>query len=142
MNYKKTKYILLKNSDKLSPTNKKLLDTIRLQSDLKTVQAFDIKEEFKLFFKSLSIQQATDFFNQWFEKVVASKNAFLLKVAKMFKLHFEGLKNYITHRISNAVAESLNSRIQQIRAKARGFCSPTAFRVAILFHFGKLNLYP
>ena len=139
---KGTKYIWLKNRDNLSPINKELLDTIRLQSALKTVQAFDIKEEFKLFFTAQTTQHATEFFNQWFEKVSASKNAYLLKVAKMFKHHFEGLKNYITHRISNAIAESLNSRIQQIKAKARGFNSSTAFRVAILFHFGKLNLYP
>ena len=110
--------------------------------ELKTVQAFQIKEEFKQFFNAQSKQQATEFFNNWQQKVVESKNVQLIKVAKMFKQHLSGLLNYITHRISNAVAESLNSRIQQLKAKARGFISPKAFRVAILFHFGKLNLYP
>lgn len=139
---KGTKYIWLKNSDNLSEKNKASLATIRLQESLKTVQAFELKEDFKQFFQSNTIQQATVFFNRWFEKVTDAKNAPLLKVAQMFKQHFEGLENYITHRISNAIAESLNSRIQQLKVKAKGFGSASAFRVAILFHFGKLSIYP
>ena len=139
---KGTKYIWLKNTDNLSTKNKELLDTILLQLELKTVQAFQMKEEFKQFFEAQTIPEATIFFNKWFLKVADSNNVQLIKVAKMFKKHFEGLINYTTHRISNAIAESLNSKIQQLKAKARGFSSPAAFRIAILFHLGKLDLYP
>ena len=109
---------------------------------MKTVHSFKIKEEFKQFFSAQTVQDATLFFNKWFDKVSDSQNTQLIKVAKMFKNHFQGLINYTTHRISNAIAESLNSRIQQLKANARGFNSPRAFRIAILFHLGKLDLYP
>ena len=74
--------------------------------------------------------------------VKESQNAQLIKVAKMFEKHFEGILSYIKHHVTNAIAEGLNSRIQQIKAKARGFKSAAAFRIAILFHLGKLYLYP
>ncbi|MBI5400341.1 transposase, partial [Candidatus Saganbacteria bacterium] len=40
------------------------------------------------------------------------------------------------------VAEGINSKIQQIKSVARGFRSFENYRVAILFHCGKLSLYP
>jgi len=139
---KGTKYLWLTNRENLSLKETDLLDTILLDKSLKTVQAFQLKSDFKQFFKSRSPQEASDFFTTWHERVVSGGNAGLLKVATLFKGHLEGLTNYITHRISNGIAESLNSRIQQLKAKARGFSSPKAFRTAILFHFGKLHLYP
>ncbi|MBI5677113.1 MAG: transposase, partial [Planctomycetes bacterium] len=42
----------------------------------------------------------------------------------------------------NAVAEGINSKIQQIKSAARGFRNFYNYRTAILFHCGKLNLYP
>jgi transposase len=41
---------------------------------------------------------------------------------------------YFRHRITKAVAESINSRIQQIKANARGFRNFENFRAAILFY--------
>ncbi|HWQ32308.1 MAG TPA: transposase, partial [Blastocatellia bacterium] len=64
------------------------------------------------------------------------------RVANMFKEHWSGLIAYLRHRVSNGLAESVNGRIQQLKAKARGFKSWFGFRRAILFHFGQLDLYP
>jgi len=52
------------------------------------------------------------------------------------------VENYITHRVTNAVTEGFNSKIQMIKSCARGFRSFENYRVAILFHCGKLHLYP
>ena len=139
---KGTKYIWLKDTKKLSVSAQDNLDKIIQQKDLKTVQAYELKERFKSFFDMSTIEQATTFFDNWFDDVVSSQNLHLIKVANMFKSHWLGIKNYIQHRITNAVAESLNSRIQQLKVKAKGFNSADAFRTAILFHFGKLHMYP
>lgn len=48
----------------------------------------------------------------------------------------------VKHRITNAVAEGLNSKIQQIKSVARGFRKFANFRIAILFFCGKLDMYP
>jgi transposase len=52
------------------------------------------------------------------------------------------LLTYFSFRITNAVADGLNSKIQQIKAAARGFRSFAHNRSSILFHCGKLDLLP
>ena len=49
---------------------------------------------------------------------------------------------YLKHRITNATAEGLNSKIQWIRYTARGFRNRENFKTAIYFHCGGLDLYP
>jgi transposase len=53
-----------------------------------------------------------------------------------------GLLSYFTHRITNAGAESLNSRIRAIRVAARGYRNRNHVKTAIYFHCGGLQLYP
>ena len=50
------------------------------------------------------------------------------KAARTLKAHLEGLLNYFSYPITNAVAEALNSRIQAIKANARGFRSFANYR--------------
>ena len=64
------------------------------------------------------------------------------KVADMFLNHIPGLLSYAVHKITNAVTEGFNSKIQMIKSAARGFRSFENYRIAILFHCGKLNLHP
>ena len=45
-------------------------------------------------------------------------------------------------RVSNAMAEAKNARIQRIKNMACGFRNRERFRMAILFHLGGLNLMP
>jgi len=40
------------------------------------------------------------------------------------------------------MAEGINSKIQQVKSAARGFRNFYKYRIAILFHCGKLNMYP
>jgi len=45
-------------------------------------------------------------------------------------------------KISNEVVEGLNSKIQTVKSNARGYRSFESYRIAILFHCGKLELLP
>ena len=49
---------------------------------------------------------------------------------------------YLKHRITNATAEGFNSKIQAVKSATRRFRNFENYRVSILFHCGKLNLYP
>ena len=60
----------------------------------------------------------------------------------MLKAHLLGLLNYFAHPVTNAITEGFNSRIQAIKADARGFRSFANYRIRILFHCGKLDLRP
>lgn len=139
---KGTKYLWLKNPDNFTEQQQKLHDELMADQELKTVKAWEIKENFKKFFDTNTEKEATDFFNKWVKSIEAIKNVPLLKVVKTFKNHLQGLLDYTKHRVSNAMAECMNMTIQQVKSKARGFKSAKAFRSAILFHLGDLHLYP
>jgi len=46
----------------------------------------------------------------------------------------------VRHRITNATAEGLNSKIQTLCSNARGLPKFETFRIRVLFHCGGLNL--
>ena len=64
------------------------------------------------------------------------------KVAHMFKRHLFNILTYTKHRLTNAVAEEFNNKIQQIKQRAYGFRNIEHFKIAIYFHCGGLDLYP
>jgi len=66
----------------------------------------------------------------------------VIEAARTLKRHEAGLIAYFSHRITNAAAEGLNSRIQAIRVSARGYRNRENFKTAIFFHCGGLQLYP
>jgi transposase len=66
----------------------------------------------------------------------------MIAVAHILKRHLENLLTYLKHRITNAVTEGLNSKIQSLKSAARGFRNFQNYRTRILFFCGKLDLYP
>jgi len=48
----------------------------------------------------------------------------------------------VWHQRSNGPAESVNARIQTLKRKANGYRNREAFKTAIMFHLGKLDLHP
>ena len=60
----------------------------------------------------------------------------------MFERHSIGIANALCHDDSNAYAERMNGSIQELKTIAKGFKNIADFRIAILFHYGGLNLIP
>lgn len=111
-------------------------------ADLKTARAWAIKEMFRRFWDYSYEGSARKFFKEWFGWASRSQLSPIIKVAKMIKNHFENIITYLRHPITNAVTEGLNSKIQSIKASARGFRSFFNYRTRILFFCGKLDLFP
>ena len=111
-------------------------------SDLKSARAWAIKEVFRRFWYYSYEGSARKFFKKWYGWASRSRLQPMIKVAKMLQRHFESIITYLRHPITNAVSEGLNSKIQAIKASARGFRSFLNYRTRILFFCGKLDLYP
>ena len=62
--------------------------------------------------------------------------------ARMIKRQLRHVMTYFWHPITSATCESINSKVQAIKRKARGFRNLDRFKTAIFFHCGKLDLYP
>ena len=138
---KKTKYIWLKNTENLREDQEIKFKELMLMH-LNVGKAWTIKESFENFWDYKSTWWAISFFNKWFYRATHSRLEAIIKVAYMLKNHFDGIITYIKHRISNSVAEGINSKIQAIKTCARGFRTFKNFRYAILFHCGGLELNP
>jgi len=119
-----------------------LVRRLQIQSELKTSRAWTLKESFAGFWQQEGRWHAEGYFSKWYSRAIRSRLEPVKKVAKSLKNHLDGLLNYFIHPITNAVTEGLNSRIQEIKANARGFRSFHNYRTRILFFCGKLTFSP
>jgi transposase len=110
--------------------------------NLKVARAWAAKELFSKFWEYASEGWARRFFKDWFGWVSRSRLEPMVEVAHLLKRHLENLLTYLRHHITNAVTEGLNSKIQSLKAAARGFRNFANYRIRILFFCGKLDLYP
>lgn len=136
-----TKYLWLTNPDNFSKDAKRNFKQT-MQTELKVGRAWAIKESFRHFWSYSYIGVAIKYFKKWYFWATHSRLKPIIKVAKTIKRHFKGILAYLEHHITNAVSEGINSKIQSIKASARGFRNFQNYRISILFHCGKLNLYP
>ena len=109
---------------------------------LRVTRAWGLKELFDDLYTYRSEAWARRFFQKWFFRATHSQLPPVAKVAWMIKTRFAHVVTYVKHRITNAVAEGLNSKIQALKSAARGFRNFDNYRAAILFHCGSLHLLP
>ncbi len=109
---------------------------------LKVGRAWAMKEHLRGLWAHTSVEAARRFFQRWFWWATHSRLAPMRAVAHLLKRHLANVLTYITHHITNAVAEGLNSKIQQIKKTAYGFRNIDHFMTAIYFHCGGLDLHP
>ena len=113
-----------------------------MTENLKTSRAWLHKENFRGFWEQESAWAGEGYFKRWYAAAIRSRLEPMKKAARTLKAHLRQLLNYFTYPITNAVTEGLNSRIQQLKAHARGFRSFANYRIRILFFCGKLALLP
>jgi transposase len=112
------------------------------ESATKTARAWKVKELLRSFWRCEGEAEATAYFKAWCRDAMATRLEPVKKVVRMLKTHWNHIVTYFRHRLSNAAAEGLNSRIQQLIQKACGYRNRDRFKRDVLFHLGGLNLYP
>ncbi|MEW6301723.1 MAG: ISL3 family transposase [Thermodesulfobacteriota bacterium] len=137
----KTRYLWLKNPNHFTERQRTRFDSLKLDT-LKVGRAWAIKEAFAELWRYRYVGSARKFFDRWYFWATHSRLPPIIEAAKTLKRHLPGLLAYTKHRITNAVAEGTNGRIQLLKANARGYRNFAQYRIAILFHCGGLDLYP
>jgi transposase len=136
-----TRQMWLYNPENFTPEHAaKFADLRKLH--LKVARAWAAKEMFTAFWSYQSEGWGRKFFKNWLAWVRRSRLQPMIQVARMLQRHLKHLLTYLRHRITNAVTEGLNSKIQSLKSAARGFRSFQNYRTRILFFCGKLDLYP
>lgn len=136
-----TKYLFLKNKTNWSKEEKREFKALRVMN-LKVGRAWSIRESFKPFWEYKTKKGAERFFDKWHYWATHSRLDPIRAAAKTLKRHLDRLLTYMDHRITNAVTEGLNSKIQILKANARGFRNFENYRIAILFYCGKMEMMP
>lgn len=85
------------------------------ESTLYTAQAWAVKEMLRKLWEYRSVTWARKYFERWYEIASTSGIGPIVKLGELVKRHIENILTYCTHRITNAVAERINSKIMSIK---------------------------
>ena len=136
-----TKHQWLRNPRSFSADAWRAFGPLR-SSTLKTARAWGIKELFMEFFAYSYEKPARGFFKRWYYWATHSRLEPMIAIARMIKARFENIITYLKRPVTNAIAESLNAKIQWAKYTARGFRNTANLISAIYFHCGGLDLKP
>lgn len=136
-----TKYLWLYGGERLPAARRGTFRHLRTLN-LKVGRAWAIKEALRTLWAYRQPAAVGRFFRQWYGWARRSQLEPIRRVAATLRRHLPGVLRYCQHRITNGVAEGLNSKIMTIKRKACGFRNPHHFTTAIYFHCGGLDLYP
>lgn len=137
----RTKYQWLRNPATFTQAAWREFAVLRT-STLHSAKAWAMKESLRRLWDYTYPGAARRFFRYWYRWVMRSRLEPMRKAARMIKEHLENILTYLRHRVTNAMTEGLNAKIQWIKYASRGYRDREAFRMAILFHCGGLDLDP
>ena len=120
---KGTRYRWLYSSGNLPEKYRERYEELK-KSDLLTGKAYSMKENIRELWNAPSMDDA------------------MKDVARMMKVHLASILNYFVHRITNARAEGMNSKIALIEKMAFGYRNMEHLKTAIYFRCSNLQLYP
>lgn len=137
----KSKYLWLTNPQNMTDKARDRFDELKTL-ELKTGRAWALKEALRALWAYQSGAWAMKFWKRWYYWATHSRLAPMIEAARLIARHLPNVLTYFTHRITNAVAEGLNSKIATVQKRACGYRNPNNFKIAVYFHCGGLNLYP
>jgi transposase len=138
---KGTKYLWLRNEENIPDWRREEFAAVK-SAELKTSRAWAIKESLRKFWSYSYVKCAAKYFKAWYFWATHSRIVPMIEAAKTLKRHLPNLLTYFKHRITNATAEGINSKIQMVKMMACGYRNRDHYRAAIYFHCGGLDLYP
>lgn len=137
----KSKYLWLTNPENLTDPARARFDELK-GAELKTGRAWALKEALRELWNYTSAAWAAKYWKRWYFWATHSRLPPMIEAARLIARHLPNVLTYFTHRITNAVAEGLNSKIATVQKRACGFRTSEHFKIAVYFHCGGLDLYP
>lgn len=138
---KGSKYLWLYSRENV-PRSRRFEFSKLKQMGLDVGRAWAIKELLRDLWSYVYPESAWKFWKRWYFWATHSRLEPIRASAKTLKNHIVNIMTYFKHRVTNALSESINSKIQTIKQMACGFRNIENFKTAIYFHCGGLDLYP
>lgn len=138
---KGTRYLWLWNQENLPEWRKEEFKELQAQ-DLKVCRAWAIKENIRHLWDYRTEGWMRKYFKKWYHWATHSRLQPIIKAARTLKRHLDNILTYAKHHITNALGESLNSKIEKVKRLACGYRNREHYKTAIYFHCGGLDLMP
>ena len=136
----KTKYLWLKNDSNLTDNQKEKKESL-LHKRLKTAKAYAMRVTLQDIYElSTNRTEAEERFKKLCGWIARSRIDSMKKFGELLKNHWDEILSYFDHRYTNAILEGMNSIIQNIKRRARGFRNDEYFKTMIYLGCGKLDL--
>lgn len=120
----KSRYVLLKNEEKLTKKEKEKLEELKMPKwNLKSIRALHIRENFQSIYKAETEEKFETLLKKWYFWATHCRLQPIINVAKTIKEHWDGVVQWKKSQIDNGILEGLNSIVQAAKAKARGYRS-------------------
>ena len=137
---KKTKYIWLKNDANLTEKQRAKKEVL-LQKHLKTGRACMMREELQSIYESSDGREEAEVaLKKLCSWIMHSRLEPMKKLCKMFREHWNEILNYFDNKYTNAILEGINSIIQNIKCRARGFRNEEYFETMIYLVCGEIDI--
>jgi len=138
---KKSRYLWLRNNENLNSEQREHLQY--LQDSFKNIgTAYQLKEQFRAVMNDAHSNKRLKPLNDWIKIAWDSGLKPMMDFVNMLHRHWYGIKSYFKKLATNAFAERVNLKIQEIKRLARGYGNITNFMIMIYFHLGGLDLKP
>jgi transposase len=138
---KGTKYLWLWSEENIPEWRREEFEAVRTK-DLRVCRAWAIKENIRHLWDYRYEAHMRRYFQRWYFWATHSRLAPVIKAANTLKTHLDNIVTYARHRITNALGEGINAKIEKVKRSACGFRNRSHYRTAIYFHCGGLNFFP
>jgi len=137
----RSRYLWLKNNTKLNKEQKQKVDYLA-NAYPNIGKAYRLKELLKVVLDTAYYNHRLKPLNEWIKEAWASNLKAIKEFVNMLRKHWYGIKSYFKHLATNAFAERVNLKIQEIKRIAKGYRNTHNFIIMIYFHLGGLILKP
>ena len=137
---KRSRYAWLKNPENLTAEQRKMMETLS-KENTKTAKVYQMKLTFQDIYRNIYETTAADVaIRKWLSWAVRSRLEPVKEFARMVRKHYAGILRFFESRLTSGMMEGINSRVQEIKRRAKGFRNIPNFISMIYLEAGKLSL--
>lgn len=135
---KGARWALWKRPERLSERQRAKLQTIE-QVNRRLYRAYLLKEQLRIVFQEPDSDAAIALLDAWLVWARRCRIGSFVKLAKTISEHYQGIVATLTHRLSNARTEAINTTLRLICRRAYGFHSADALIALAMLTTGGLR---
>jgi transposase len=135
---KGARWAVWKRPERLSARQQAKLATIA-QMNKRLYRAYLLKEQLRVVFQQPDSLEAIALLDAWLSWARRCRIPCFVKLAKTIREHYAGIVATLTHRLSNARMEAVNTTLRLITRRAYGFHSAEALIALAMLTLGGLR---